>query len=153
MSSLREKRRLLALHKAGKPDEEFDMVNDDGEISDGDEDQRAREGLLLQQDQPQTPPKNPYARAVSKLMKPFKKDATASGTNISGPAQSLVRHDIVTTLTPELSALLGREGAYSFESCLPRTFFTNHCLMKQSSAMLGQSRDVRHKTSEPSKSS
>jgi hypothetical protein len=110
MSFLRSER--SAIPQSKNPDEEYDMFNYDEEISDDDNEQQfVREGILLQDDQPQPPNKKFYMQTVSKLMKSGRKTGCSSTKSFQGRARRLVSHDHVTTVSPELADVLGSEGA------------------------------------------
>jgi hypothetical protein len=90
-----------------KEDEDYDLVEYDAEIGDGDNAQLEREGQLLQIGPRR---KNLYANAVSNLMK------KASSNKESAPAKEsptvprhLISHESITMLSPELAALLAAE--------------------------------------------
>jgi hypothetical protein len=118
ISFLRSKR--SALPHSEDPDEEYDMFNYDEEISDDDNEQQfVREGILLQEDQPQPPHKKFYMQTASNLMRPGRKTGQSSTKNFQGPARRLLSHDHITTVSPELADVLGSEGV----NCLNRLLF------------------------------
>lgn len=118
----------LALQPKPDTDHEYDMVDYEAEIGQDGDDQRAKEGLLLQQDQPQSPRKNVYVQAVSNLMKLGKMGDNPIGETVSGPSRHLISHDIVTTLTPQLAGLFGKQSMDRSESLLSSIVCTNHIL-------------------------
>ena len=101
-----------ALSGSEDPEEDYDMVDYYDEIGDGDDEQQAREGLLLQQDQPQAslPHKNPYIKAMSNLLRRGEKVESVSEKNAPGPSRRLVSHEFITTLSPELADRLESQG-------------------------------------------
>jgi hypothetical protein len=103
-----------------KEDEDYDLVDYDAEIGDGDNAQLEREGQLLQAGPRR---KNVYAHAVSNLMK------KASSKKESAPAKEsptiprhLVSHESITTLSPELIALIAAECTNYLRKLLLRIF-------------------------------
>ena len=122
-----------ALSGSGDPEEDYDMVDYYDEIGDGDDEQQAREGLLLQQDQPQAslPHKNPYIKAMSNLLRPGEKVESVSEKNATGPSRRLVSHEFITTLSPELADRLESQGTDHTKGLPTRYWlFSNHLSLK-----------------------
>lgn len=89
-----------AINHIESPDEEYDVIDYNEELSDDDGDQRAREGELLQR-RPY-PPRNLYIQAMSNLMKLSDvAEPTLPKGDVPDPVRRLVTHEYVNIISPE----------------------------------------------------
>jgi hypothetical protein len=101
------KAKVEETYLSGDPDEAYDIIHYQTELSEEDEDdQRVREGQLLQH--PHLPSRNMYIQVMSRIVKAGNQPEHSSSNDVPAAARHLVSHDHVTTITPELAALASK---------------------------------------------
>lgn len=96
-------------------DDEYQKVEYDDEISDDDD--RAHEGLLRQEDQPRAPVKKSYFQTLADMIKPGVKEGPAQvpARDHLGPYRRLLSDDSLDSLSPNIAASYGRASMHYLE--------------------------------------
>ena len=153
-----------AEYERGDPEDTYDAFDYEDEISDDDAERCISEGILRQEDQPQAPrpQKNSYMQAMSSLVKRgknmgraerVKRVEPASNDGVLGASRRLIRHDHLTSLSPELAAAFDSEGKSCLNGSSSEPVYTNQDPPGQFLPEPGGSRSVQARTQKHSKSS